>query len=137
MKLAYKPTYKFTSLDIFDAADSDPITYEAHARQSGEWAALYQEWSKSDYEDTDRALDLIGLALVSVSQNGERWPINGREGAEALRAAVEADNPGYGDLFIKHLAIGHYNFHFRRLDELLGNSKTPSASSADGNDRPI
>lgn len=132
IKINYKPTYKFSSFDIFDAADSEPITYEAHARLPGEWAALHVAWRNGNYEDTNQALDIIGLALVSVAQGGERWPIEGRAGAEALRDAVEADNPGYGDQFIKHLALGHYNYHFRRLESLLGNSEAPSASSADG-----
>ena len=75
------------------------------------------------------------LALVSISQNGERYPLDGLDGAEALRAAVEADNPGYGDQFIKHLALAHYNYHFRRLDDLAGNSAGPSALSAGGKRR--
>jgi len=78
-------------------------------------------------------LQIVGLALVSVSQNGERWPIDGLDGAKELRDAIEAENPGYGDQFIRHLALAHYNYHFRRLDDLLGNSEAPSAQSADGN----
>lgn len=135
IKINYKPTYSFTSLDIFDYADTDPITYEAHARQSPEWAALCRDWVRDGAEDVSRALEIVGLAFVSVSQDGQRYPLDGLNGAEALRAAVEADNPGYGDQFIKHLALAHYNYHFRRLDDLAGNSAGPSARSADGKRR--
>ena len=135
IKISYQPTYTFTSLDVFDYADSEPITYEAHARQSAEWAALCQAWLKAGFEDVEQAIQIVGLAIVSVSQNGERYPISGIDGARALRDAVEAGNPGCGDAFIKHLALGHYNYHFRRADERLKNSREPSALSTDGNGR--
>lgn len=132
IKLNYNPTYTFSSVDVFDYADTEPITYEAHARQSSEWAAMCREWVADGAVDVERALDIVGLAIVSVSQNGERFPLAGRAGAEALRAAIEESNPGHGDTFIRHLALGHYSLHFRRAEERLGNSRTPSAQSAGG-----
>lgn len=131
LTLVYSPTYKFTSKDIFDYTDT-PITFEAYARQSPEWTKLFLAWEANDYQDVGQALDLVGMAIVSVSQNGQRSPLNGREGAEALRAAIEAAAPGYGDTWIKHLARGHYFYHYRRAEEALGNSSEPSPTSSDG-----
>jgi hypothetical protein len=131
MKLIYNPTYEFNSADIFDNSEP-PILYEAHSRQSPEWAALCREWLRDGAEDASRALEIVGRAIVSVSQNGEKFPLAGREGAEALREAIEANSPGYGDTFIKHLAIGHYNYHFNQLDDKLGNWPGPSLPSGDG-----
>lgn len=132
IKLNYKSTYTFTSLDIFDYADTEPITYEAYARLGSDWAAKAREWLVNDPENVETALDIVGLAIVSVSQGGERFALHGRAGAEALRATIEADNPGYGDTFIKHLALGHYALHFRRGEERLGNSEKPSVQSTGG-----
>ena len=131
LTLVYNPTYQFTSKDIFDYTDT-PIAFEAHARQSPEWTKLFLTWEAGDYQDVGQALDLIGMAIVSVSQNGQRSLVNGRQGAEALRDAIEQAAPGYGDTWIKHLARAHYFYHYRRADEALGNSSEPSPTSSDG-----
>lgn len=131
LNLTYKPTYTFTSADIFDYSDTQ-LRFEAPARLPGEWAALCRQWVKEGAEDVGRALEIVGMAIIAVSQDEEiegeeptvvthRYPIQGREGAEALREAIEAGSPGHGDTFIKHLALGHYNLHFRRAEKLLGN----------------
>lgn len=130
--LHYKPTYIFSSLDIFDYADTEPIIYEAYARQSPNWAMLCRDWLKDESEDVERALEIVGMAIVSVEQGGEKFQLHGIEGAKALRDAVEAENPGYGDVFVKHLALGHYALHFRRLDERLGNSPNGLEPSSGG-----
>ena len=131
IKLIYNPTYTFTNRDIFDASDSE-ITYEAWSRQTPDWAKLALEWKEDEGQDVERALELVAMGIVSVSQNGERYPLGGREGAEALRDAIEEQNPGQGDTFIKHLAWGHNSYHFRRLRDLVGNSAAPSPESSDG-----
>ena len=131
LKLSYNPTYTFVLADTFDASD-DQLVFEAHARQPAEWARLVQAWLKDDAEDVARALEIVGRAITSVGQGGEKWPIEGREGAEALRDAIEEANPGHGDAFIKNLALGHYNYHFQRLGEMMGNSSKPSPASVDG-----
>lgn len=132
IKLNYKSTYTFSSLDVFDYADTEPIIYEACARLGSDWAAMARNWMLDDPDNVDKALEIIGLAIVSVSQGGERFVLNGRAGAEALREAIEVDNPGHGDTFIKHLALGHYALHFRRAEERLGNLEKPSVQSAGG-----
>ncbi|GIK36569.1 MAG: hypothetical protein BroJett011_04020 [Chloroflexota bacterium] len=120
IKLNYTPTYQFSSAEIFDATDQ-PLEFAAHSRLPAAWAALAKAWITSGSEDADVALTLVGMALVSVSQDGETYPIAGREGAEALRDAIEAASPGFGETFIKHLALGHYHLHFRRLEQRLKN----------------
>lgn len=119
-QLKYNPIFRFSSGQIFDATET-PLSFEAHTRQSSEWAALAHEWIRGGAEDVERALDLIGMAIIAVSQEGQRYPLGGREGAEALRTAIEESSPGSGDTFIKHLALGHYHLHFRTLEERLGN----------------
>lgn len=132
LNLTYKPTYTFASADIFDYSDTQ-LRFEVPARQSPEWAALCRKWLKDGANDVGRALEIVGMAIIAVSQDEivekdgqetqvtHRYEIDGRAGAEALREAIEAGSPGHGDTFIKHLALGHYNLHFRRSEKLLGN----------------
>jgi hypothetical protein len=134
LKLSYNHTYEFTTADYFNASDP-PLTFEASARATPEWARLVRNWLENSPDDVGPALEIVGRAIISVSQNGTKYPINGREGAKALRDAIEQGNPGQGDDFIIDLAQGHYNYHFRRLADLVGNSDEPSTDYADGNNR--
>lgn len=131
INLVYNATYTIAAEELFDAG-GDGIQYEVHSRQSGEWAAACRDWLRAGGDDTGAALDIIALAFVAVRQNGERWALGSREQAEALRDAIEAQAPGYGDQFVRHLALAHYNHHFARLERQLGNSKLPSARSGAG-----
>jgi hypothetical protein len=131
IKLNYNPTYIFTTADVFDNTEP-PIIFESPSRLSPEWAAMTRNWIRDGAKDIGQALEIVGLAIVAVSQNGERFPLEGREGATALRKAIDLSSPGYGDTFIKHLALGHYNYHFNRLEDKLGNSRQPSPVSGGG-----
>ncbi len=132
MNLKYSVTYEFSSADIFDATDP-PLFFEAVSRPDSSWARLVQQWQKNGAGDPEMAEEIIGRVIVGVRQEGEQsFPLDGRKGAASLRAAIEANNPGAGDQFLCHLALGHYNHHFTRLADILGNSETPSPQSGDG-----
>lgn len=120
IKLNYNATYTFTSAEIYDA--TQPILiFTAITRPTTQWANLYRTWIKAGAEDASQAIEIVGRVIVGVEQDGQYFAIEGREGAEALHAAIEEASPGYGDAFIINLAIGHYNLHFNRLDALLKN----------------
>lgn len=131
INLVYNATYWIRAEELFDAG-GEGIEYEVLSRQSGEWAAMARDWLRNGAEDAGRALDLVALAFVAVRQNGQTWPLGSREQAEALREAIEAQNPGHGDTFICHLALAHYNHHFARLSDRLGNWRAPLAPSGAG-----
>lgn len=132
IKLSYNPTYKFSSVDIFDYADSEPITFEAHSRQTADWARLVRQWASAGGDDPNRAAEIVGMAIVAVEQSGERYPIGTAENAQALRDAIEESAPGHGDRWLCNLAMGHWNYHFSRSEADLGNSVTPSGASSNG-----
>lgn len=131
IKLSYNPTYTFSLADAMDASETQ-MTFEAHSRQASAWSRLTRAWLDDEAQDVGRALEIVGQGIIAVSQDGQRYPLGGREGAEALRDAIEAENPGYGDEFIKNLALGFFNHHFQRLGEMMGNSSKPSPASGDG-----
>lgn len=142
LNLNYNPTYEFSTADIFDATDP-PLFFEAVSRHSASWSRLVRQWRAYDEDgnskipiseaNPDMAEEIIGMVIVSVRQeDGPRYPLNGREGAASLRAAIEEENPGKGASFMCQLAQGHYNHHFLRVDKLMGNSETPSTQSPDG-----
>lgn len=134
LKLKYKATTTFTSADIGDMAEPE-IIYHVWANRPDGWTdkcmAFFKEGEKGRY-DTDLALDIVGLSLTAVEQDGERWPVEGREGAEALRDSVEEQNPGYGDAFIHRLAISIFDQQIKRENDRLGNSEKPLTDSVNG-----
>lgn len=135
LKLNYKATTTFTSADIKDLADNEPITYEVWANRPDGWTAAYKAFFESEGDSAALALDALALSLVAVSQGGERWPIDGRDGAAALRDSVEAQNPGYGDYFVRNLAMAVFDQQIQREDRRLGNSEAPLPASKNGNGR--
>lgn len=132
IELTYRATTSFSSDDIRDVADNEPLVYEIWANRPTGWTAKAKAFLESGADNVDLALDIVGLSLVAVSQAGQRYPCAGRGGAEALRETIEAQNPGYGDDFIRTLAVSIFDQQLKREDARLGNSKTPSAQSADG-----
>ena len=118
-KLNYNPTYSFMLADIFDAGDSS-ITFESKARIEPEWAELCRQWVKLDDPEIEMSLQIVGMGIVKVTQDEGVLLIANTEDARQLMDAVEAGAPGYGPQFIEHLVIGHWNLHFKRLDERLG-----------------
>lgn len=132
-KLTYNPIYEFTTADYNDATDP-PLIFEAHVKPRIEWGDLVGEWIlDTDAKDSEKALALVGHAIISVSQNGDKYLLNGIDGAYALRDAIESENPGLGDTFILNLALGHYNVHYRRLSKIRKNLGKLLPDSDDGN----
>jgi hypothetical protein len=135
IKLTYNSVYEFSTTDYGDATDP-PLTFEAHARPPVEWGDLIGTWILDlDPMNIDKAIEAVSYAIISVSQNGCRYPVGNKEGAWALHAAIEKSNPGEGDAFMVGLALGHYNHRWRRLRDLSGNLETPSPPSDDGNNQ--
>lgn len=124
-KLNYNPTYTFNLGDIFDAsvnanavdAEDSDIVFESKARLEPEWAQLNQKWMKEDEPPIKLSLEIVGMGITKVSQNGSELVIANSEGALELMNAIEEGAPGQGEIFIEHLVIGHWNLHFLRMGE--------------------
>ncbi len=135
INLTYNSTYEFTTADFYSAADP-PITFESNVRLTPEWARMIQGFIDVDSDHLEDAIEIVGVSIISVSQNGgPKFPVGNSERAWALHAAIEKNNPGQGDDFIIGLVRGHYHHHFRKIVELSGNSDAPSSPSDDGNNQ--
>lgn len=133
LNIKYRATYTFTDRDIGDISDNEPIIYEVWANRKDGWSDTQDRLIKSNFEDIETALDMIGLAVVSISQNGERFPLKGRAGAEDLHRTIEDQNPGCGDEFVCRLAIGICSQQVQYERQRLGNLDKPLPVSANGN----
>lgn len=118
-KLNYNPIYTFTLADIFDAGDND-IIFESQARLAPEWASLCQEWINKDNPSLSESLQIVGMGISRVIQGDNTLTIENEKDAKVLMDAIEEDAPGFGQLFIEHLVIGHWNLHFVRINDRLG-----------------
>lgn len=114
MKLTYNATRTITTADLGLACDP-PLVFEVRVRVDPSWARLHLQWEEGGADDTDMACELVGKVFVNVGQDGKIYPIEGKEGAEDLRASIEESSPGEGDAFICHLALRFGQDHFRFL----------------------
>ena len=132
LNIKYNATLSFTSIDIRDFSDSDLITYEVWANRPDKWVSICKKFFNGGSEDVELALDIIGLSLVSTSQNGERWSCGNRTNAVALHEHIESQSPDYGDKYIKGLAMHIFDQVIKNEDKRLGNSDAPLVQSTNG-----
>lgn len=131
IKLKQNVTHTFTGKDIRDPVAPD-ITYCCKAYRPEGWTEKVIEYLESEATKIDLAFDLIGSLLLWIEQDGQKYNIGSREGAIALRDSVESQAAGYGDLFIRRLAVALYDQQVKMERERLGNYETPLMPSSDG-----
>ena len=137
IKLNYNATYTFNSTDIRDLADSEPITYECWINRQPGWTDTAKKFLDSGGESTDLAIRLVSLSLVTVSQSGEAWPIDGETGVREIMTAVDATNPpGAGAVFVRALAMSIFDQQLAQEQVRLKNSATPLTPAANGVETP-
>ena len=124
MKLKYSPKRTITTADLFDATDP-PLTFEILARPPRAWAVLYSTFEKDGARSVEMARELISLAFLTVSDDENTYPINTIEAAFGLEAAIEEENPGYGEDFMCSIAWSFGRHYYNFLGEHLGNSPEP------------
>jgi len=111
-------TRVLTTADLWMTCDP-VVEFEVRTKMTPEWARRIQVWEQETHPGLDEALELIGQSFVSVSQNGERYPLGSREAATELMNAVEASSPGNGEQFMIDLLAGfaanHYSFLAKNL----------------------
>ena len=128
MKLNYQFKRKITSADLFDACQP-PLVFEVRTRPSRKWAKLNNDFETGGSTDVDTAKELIAMSFLTVSDGGQAYPLTTVENVDALRKAIENENPGYGDEFLCHVAWGFQANHYTYLTEHLGNSLKPLSQS--------
>jgi hypothetical protein len=128
MKLSYNPKKTITTADLYDATDP-PLIFEVLVRPPRPWAILYNQFEQSGSNDLDMAKELISLAFLTVSDGGDKYPLNSFEAVTALQEAIEESNPGYGAEFCCNIAWAFGRNYYNFLSDHLGNSLEPLLQS--------
>ncbi len=124
MKLNYSSKRTITTADLFDACNP-PLIFEVRTRPPRGWAKLQLEFDDSNHEDAKLAKQLISMAFLTVSDGENTYPIETVSQVEDLAQAIENENPGYGDEFLRTIAWGFSTNHYNYLGDHLGNSLEP------------
>jgi hypothetical protein len=123
MQLSVK-TVRTISTDDLNIFCEPPLLFEARGYIAPELGGDLLEWEAGGYA-AERAAELLPRLFLSVAQEGIRYPLSTKADALALRDAIEAANPGYGDIFLSTLLDGYWNEHYR----FFGRKRLASASS--------
>lgn len=109
MELVFNPTRKVTTAELFITCEP-PLEFTVKVSIPRSLRLLMSEFSRGDYGDMEQAKQIIARSFVSVTQNGQTYPLDSPEAAEALRVAI-------GDDAILAVAGGfvdnHYTFFTR------------------------
>jgi hypothetical protein len=98
-------TVRVVSTDDLELFCDPPLTFEASGRINDKLTAELQQWFKGGY-DPAKTVEFIPQLFMSVSQNGDTYPLTTTADAEALRAAL-------GDGFLLDLVEAFWDYDYR------------------------
>jgi len=120
-------TRVLTTADLWMACDP-VIEFEVRSRMPDDWGERALALNR-EQPDISEVLELIGQAFVSISQDGERYPLGTTEAARELMDTVETSSPGYGVQFVTDLLLSCVNNHYgylRKNSTTSGRRSQPS-----------
>lgn len=123
IKLGNVTTRKVTSGDL-KIACNPPLVFEIKTVFPRPVLREAAKWQTDGSSDAGIAATLASRLFVSVSQNGDRYPLGSQEAIEQLRLAIEDQVPGSGDDFICSLLEGFINDHYDFFTKELTGSET-------------
>lgn len=128
IKLAIQPTQTITSDDLEIFVGDLPLVFEAIGNIGGSLQNDLLAWSQADYPAAQTA-GFIPRLFLSVSQNGDKYPLTGQAEAEALRQAV-------GDDLLKDLVESYWNYRYRyfKKKRLGSGNSSPASDTGNGNE---
>lgn len=103
MKLKVNTTHTVTTEDLEIFCDP-PLTFEAVGNIGPHLWGQLRDWHKGNYPPED-VVGFIPKLFVSVSQNGDTYPLTTPEDAKALEDAV-------GNEFLSDLVESYWNYEF-------------------------
>jgi hypothetical protein len=103
LKLKVKTTHTVTT-DELEMVCDPPLTFEAVGNIGPHLWGELRDWSKGEYP-MEEIVDFIPKLFVSVSQNGDTYPLTTPAQAKALKESV-------GDEFIADLIESYWNYEF-------------------------
>ncbi len=124
MKLNIQTHHTITTNDLELFCDP-PLTFEAVGRIADQTHNALLEWAKNDYPE-EKTLEFLPHLFVSVSQNGETYPLNNDGAAREFREAV-------GLTFVQDLIEAFWNYEFYYFKKKRLASINSSTASADTN----
>jgi hypothetical protein len=127
-------THKFIGKDIEEPILSE-VEYTIYIYRPDGFNKLILSYLNSEGDDLDNALQLVGMTLISVSQDGQSHSIGNLDNAKSLMQSIEDQAPGYGAAYIKRLAIGIYRQIDKIEDERLENFPELPEVSSNGSDQ--
>lgn len=103
LKIQTTETITTDDLEIF--VGELPLIFEAVGNIPGPLQDDLLTWSRADYP-LPQTLQLVPRLFLSVSQNGDTYPLTSQAEAEALRAAV-------GEELLRDIVEGYWNYRYR------------------------
>jgi hypothetical protein len=103
LKLKVKTTHKVTTEELEIFCDP-PLTFEAVGNIGPQLWDELRDWSNERYPP-EKAVDFVPKLFVSVSQNGDTYPLATPEQAKALEDAV-------GGEFLSDLVENYWGYEF-------------------------
>ena len=131
IKLNYNAIDTFTGADIGDYGADPDFIYEMYSSRPNGWQDAFVDYRESN-DDLELAIRVIQTGLISISQDGNRYPLDTIEDVKAIFDAIEQGNPGQGETFIHNLAYRSSLRRFSQEAERLGNYETSLEVSENG-----
>ena len=129
-----KITHRFTAKDVKSRTLSAiNLEYEIRVYRPAGWEDAVDKFLEAKgKDDLALAIQVIGLSLVNVYQDGQCYPIGDPEKAKDLIDSVEDQAPGFGANYASWLALIIYNQVINLEEERLGNLEPPLPESSNG-----
>lgn len=119
-------TTRIVTTDDLELYCDPPLVFEASGRINDKLTAELKEWYQNGY-DPQITLKFIPQLFLSVSQNGETFPIRSQADAEALREAL-------GDGFLLDLVEAFWDYDYRFFTQRRAASANSSTERGDGSE---
>ena len=123
MKLSVRTTHTVTTDDI-DVYCDPPLIFEAVGNIDPQTQTRLADWHKANYPP-EQAVAFIPKLFISVSQNGEVYPLTTEADAQALREAV-------GDTFLSDLVERFWTYELNFFKKKRNGSVNLLSASENG-----
>lgn len=120
-------TIRVVTTDDLELYCNPPLTFEASGRINDKLTAELQQWFKTGY-DPAKTVEFIPQLFMSVSQNGDAYPLTTQADAEALREAL-----GEGFLLDLVEAFWDYDYRFFARKRLVSANSSTAQGAGEAN----
>lgn len=112
LKLKINTTRQITSNDLRIACDP-PLLFEVRSFIAPDLVDKIADWERAGSKDANIGAALVAQVFVSVTQDGETYPLTSLSDVGALQETIEAASPGQAGGFICAMLEGFTANHYR------------------------